>query len=176
MSLFCHIKCSKIKIDKFVSKDIIFRIQQKGDEMKVVAQRVLEASVKVDDKIVGKIGKGIMLLVSFTEGDDIKNIEYMAKKVANLRIFDDNSGIMNLSVQDINGKVLSVSQFTLYGDALKGNRPSYIKALNGDKARDLYELFNEKLKEFVPVETGVFKADMKVSLINDGPVTIIIEK
>lgn len=144
--------------------------------MKVVVQRVLEASVKVDDKIVGKIDKGIMLLVSFTEGDDIKNIEYMAKKVANLRIFDDNSGIMNLSVQDINGKVLSVSQFTLYGDALKGNRPSYIKALNGDKARDLYELFNEKLKEFVPVETGVFKADMKVSLINDGPVTIIIEK
>ena len=145
--------------------------------MKVVAQRVLEASVKVDDKIVGKIGKGIMLLVSFTEGDDIKNIEYMAKKVANLRIFDDNSGIMNLSVQDINGKVLSVSQFTLYGDALKGNRPSYIKALNGDKAILLYDKFNNKLKEEnIKVETGIFGADMKVSLINDGPITIMLEK
>ena len=144
--------------------------------MKVVLQRVTNAKVEIKDKVVGKIDKGLLVLVGFTKNDTEENIKWIVNKLVNLRIFDDENGIMNLSIKDVKGQILSVSQFTLYGDALKGNRPSYIKALNGDKARDLYEFFNEKLKEFVPVETGVFKADMKVSLINDGPVTIIIEK
>ena len=100
----------------------------------------------------------------------------MVKKVLNLRIFDDENGIMNKSVLDIGGKIISISQFTLYGDATKGNRPSYVKALNGEEAVKLYDLFNEKLKEQIEVETGIFGAEMKVSLLNDGPVTIILEK
>ncbi len=144
--------------------------------MKIVVQRVIKSSVEVDKKIVGKIDKGLMLLVSFTKTDTEKNIDWMVNKVLNLRIFDDNSGIMNKSVLDVEGSILSISQFTLYGDANKGNRPSYINALNGDEAIKLYNLFNEKLKEHIKVETGIFGADMKVSLINDGPVTILLEK
>lgn len=144
--------------------------------MKIVAQRVKEAKVEVDKKIVGKIDNGLMLLVSFTNTDKEENIDWMVKKVLNLRIFDDSNGIMNLSVQDIKGSILSISQFTLYGDATKGNRPSYINALNGKEAVKLYDLFNEKLKQYIKVETGIFGADMKVSLLNDGPVTIILEK
>jgi len=144
--------------------------------MKVVVQRVSEASVRVDSKIVGEIGNGYMLLVSFTAGDDDKVIEYMINKIVNLRIMDDLDGVMNKSILDTKGSILSISQFTLYGDTKKGNRPSYIKALNGDEAIKLYELFNKKLSEFLHVETGIFGADMKVSLINDGPVTIILEK
>ena len=144
--------------------------------MKVVVQRVTEASVSVDNEIKGEIDKGLMILVGFCDGDDINTIDYMVKKIINLRIFDDENGIMNLSVMDIKGSILSISQFTLYGDCKKGNRPSYIKALGGDKATILYNKFNETLKNFVHVETGVFGADMKVSLINDGPVTILIEK
>ena len=144
--------------------------------MKIVVQRVSEAKVEVDKEVIGKIDKGLMLLVSFTQTDTEKNIDWMINKVTNLRIFDDESGIMNKSVLDINGSILSISQFTLYGDANKGNRPSYINALNGEEAVKLYDLFNEKLSKIIKVETGKFGADMKVSLTNDGPVTILLEK
>lgn len=144
--------------------------------MKVVVQRVTNAKVDIDNKTAGKIDKGLMLLVSFTQTDTEENVDWMIKKILNLRIFDDNNGIMNLSVQDVNGSILSISQFTLYGDATKGNRPSYIKALNGEEAIKLYDLFNNKLSEHIKVETGKFGADMKVSLTNDGPVTILLEK
>ena len=144
--------------------------------MRIVAQRVKEANVKVDNKVVGSIEKGLMLLVSFTQTDTEKEIDYMVNKVLALRIFDDENGVMNKSVMDIGGSILSISKFTLYGDASKGNRPSYIKALNGEEATKLYDLFNEKLRNHIKVETGIFGADMKVSLLNDGPVTIILEK
>lgn len=144
--------------------------------MKVVVQRVKNASVKVENKIVGQIEKGLLLLVGFTLGDNEEKIDYMINKILKLRIFDDECGIMNLSVDDISGSILSVSQFTLYADATKGNRPSYAKALKGDEAVKLYDLFNTKLKENIHVETGVFGAEMEVGLINDGPVTIILER
>ena len=144
--------------------------------MRIVVQRVAHSSVTVDGQIVGKIGKGLMLLVSFTKRDTEKEIDYMVNKVLNLRIFDDECGIMNLSVQDIKGEILSISQFTLYGDASKGNRPSYIKALNGEEATKLYDLFNDKLSNKIHVEKGMFGADMKVDLLNDGPITILLEK
>lgn len=144
--------------------------------MKVVIQRVKEAKVEVDKKITGKIDNGLLLLVGFTEGDNEEKIDYMINKILNLRIFDDENGIMNLSVKDINGSLLSVSQFTLYADTKKGKRPSYVNALNGDEAIILYDLFNKKLKEKINTETGIFGAYMKVSLINDGPITIVLEK
>ena len=144
--------------------------------MKVVVQRVKESSVKVDGKIIGKIGYGYMLLVSFTDGDNENIIDYMINKILNLRIMDDENHVMNKNILDIGGSILSISQFTLYGDTKKGNRPSYIKALRGEESIKLYDLFNSKLREFIHVETGQFGADMEVSLINDGPVTIILEK
>ncbi len=144
--------------------------------MKIVVQRVTNASVTVENKIVGEIGNGLMLLVSFTQTDTEANIDYMVKKVLGLRIFDDENGVMNKNVLETNGSILSISQFTLYGDATKGNRPSYVKALNGELAVKLYDSFNEKLRKSIKVETGVFGAEMKVSLLNDGPVTIILEK
>ena len=145
--------------------------------MKVVVQRCTKAQVEVDNNIVGKIDKGLMLLVGFTDTDDSNIIDYMVDKVINLRIFDDDNGIMNKSLLDTNGSILSVSQFTLYGDASKGRRPSYIKALSGDKAINLYNEFNNKLKEKnIHIETGIFGADMKVTLTNDGPITILLEK
>lgn len=144
--------------------------------MKVVVQRVKKASVKVSGKVVGKCGYGYMLLVSFTNGDSLKTIDYMVNKICNLRIMDDEFGVMNKSILDIKGSILSISQFTLYGDCKKGNRPSYIKALNGEEASKLYDLFNEKLSKLVPVQTGIFGASMDVSLINSGPITIILEK
>ena len=143
--------------------------------MKVLVQRSLNSNVSVQNKIVGKIEKGLVLLVGFTYGDTIKDIEYIIKKVLNLRIFDDENGVMNKSVLDINGEILSISQFTLYADAKKGNRPSYVKALKSDEAEILYNIFNEKLKEYIKVETGIFGSDMKVNIINDGPVTISLE-
>lgn len=144
--------------------------------MRVLVQRSLESSVTVDNKTVGFIEHGLVLLVGFTEGDTEEDISYLAKKVVSLRIFDDENGVMNKSLLDIKGSILSISQFTLYGDARKGNRPSYIKALNGTKASPLYDIFNQKLREYgVKVETGIFGADMKVSILNDGPVTIILE-
>lgn len=144
--------------------------------MKVIVQKSKEASVLIDNNIYNQISSGLVLLVGFTEGDSIEQISYLAKKVANLRIFEDENGIMNRSILDVGGEILSISQFTLYADASKGNRPSYIKALNGDAATKLYDAFNAELTKYVPVKTGVFGADMKVNLINDGPTTIILEK
>ena len=145
--------------------------------MRIIVQRCDDAKVDVDNKTVGAVGKGMMLLVGFTEGDNSTNIDYMVDKVINLRIFDDENGVMNRSLLDINGSILSISQFTLYGDASKGRRPSYVKALSGDKASLLYDEFNQKLRDKnVHVETGIFGAEMKVTFTNDGPVTIILEK
>ena len=145
--------------------------------MRVLVQRVRSANVKVDNKVVGEINHGLLLLVGFTQSDTSKEIDYMVDKVINLRIFDDENGVMNKSLLDTKGSILSVSQFTLYADAAKGRRPSYINALNGDKAIILYDEFNKKLKEKnVKVETGIFGADMQVELINDGPITIMLEK
>ena len=144
--------------------------------MKVVVQRVKEASVKVNQEIVGKCGYGYMLLVSFTNHDDSKVIDYMINKIINLRIMDDENKVMNKSILDIKGSILSISQFTLYADTKKGNRPSYINALKHEEASKLYDLFNQKLSKYLPVETGIFGEHMEVSLINDGPITIILEK
>ena len=143
--------------------------------MKVVVQRVKHSSVTVDEKIVGKIDNGLLVLVGFTYDENIENIEKMVNKIVNLRIFDDENGVMNKSLLDINGSILSVSQFTLYADTSHGRRPSYIKALNGEEAIKLYEIFNKELEKYVHVETGIFGADMKVDLLNDGPVTILME-
>ena len=145
--------------------------------MKVVVQRVSEASVSVTSSIVGKIDKGLLLLVSFTDGDNDEVIDWMVRKISNLRIFDDESGVMNLSILDVGGKILSISQFTLYANCKRGNRPSYINALGGEEAVLLYDKFNDKLRKCgLETEEGIFGEDMKVSLINDGPVTIILEK
>lgn len=143
--------------------------------MRVVVQRSKESSVSINNKIVGSIDEGLVILVGFTDGDKEENIDYIVKKIVNLRIFDDENHIMNKSILDVGGSILSISQFTLYADTKKGNRPSYIKAMKGDLATNLYDLFNEKLRKYVSVETGVFGADMCVSIKNDGPVTIIIE-
>ncbi|MEG1150259.1 MAG: D-aminoacyl-tRNA deacylase, partial [Bacilli bacterium] len=143
--------------------------------MKVVVQRSLESSVLVDNKIIGSIDKGLVILVAFTEGDTKEDIDYIINKVINLRIFDDESGVMNKSVLDASGSILSISQFTLYGNTKKGNRPSYLAALNGEFSSKLYDEFNTLLKEHIHVETGIFGADMKVSILNDGPITIIID-
>lgn len=144
--------------------------------MKTVVTRVKEASVTIDNKLISKINNGLLVLVGFTENDDESKIDYMVKKITNLRIFNDENNIMNKSVKDINGEILSVSQFTLYGDASNGNRPSYIKALKGEEAVKLYDLFNKKLNEIIKTKTGIFGENMEVESINDGPVTIIIEK
>ena len=145
--------------------------------MKVLVQRVTSANVKVNNKVVGEINKGLLLFVGFTQSDTTKEIDYMVDKVINLRIFDDENGVMNKSLLDTEGSILSVSQFTLYADSSKGRRPSYINALNGDKAIVLYDEFNKKLKEKnVKVEAGIFGAYMQVELINDGPITIMLEK
>ena len=144
--------------------------------MKTVVTRVNSASVKVDNKLISEIKNGILVLVGFTEEDNEDKIDYMVNKITNLRIFDDENGVMNKSIKDINGEILSVSQFTLYGDASKGNRPSYIKALKGEESVKLYNLFNKKLNNIIKTKTGIFGAEMKVESINDGPVTIIIEK
>ena len=144
--------------------------------MRVLVQRCDKANVKVDNKIVGQIDKGMMILVGFTSTDNSTNIDYMVDKVLNLRIYDDENGVMNKSILESGGSILSVSQFTLYADARKGRRPSYVNALNGEKAIVLYEEFNEKLKKHIHVETGIFGAEMKVELINDGPITIMLEK
>ena len=143
--------------------------------MKVVIQRVSDASVTIDNKVYNSINNGFMVLVGFTEGDNSSDIDYIVKKIVNLRVFDDENGVMNKSILDTNGTILSISQFTLYANTKKGNRPSYIDALKGELSTKLYDEFNEKLNEIVPTKTGIFGADMKVSLINDGPVTIIID-
>ena len=141
--------------------------------MRVVIQRTLESSVEVDNKIVGQIKNGLTLLVGFGKNDSSKEIDYMVNKIINLRIFNDEKNVMNKSLLQVGGEVLSISQFTLYADTSRGRRPSYFNARSA--ASYLYDEFNEKLKKHVNVETGIFGADMKVSLINDGPVTIILE-
>lgn len=143
--------------------------------MKLVIQRVTNASVEVDDKIVSEIDEGLMVLVGFGLNDTQREADYLAKKLAKLRIFPDENGKMNKSVIDINGKLLLVPQFTLYGKTKK-NRPSFHKALSPDKATILFDYFVEKCSELVEVETGEFGAFMKVSLLNNGPVTILLEK
>ena len=145
--------------------------------MRVLVQKSKQASCVVDGKTVGKIESGLVLFVGFTETDTIDNIKYLVKKVLNLRIFEDEFGVMNKSLlEQENKEVLSISQFTLYADTKKGNRPSYIKALIGNDAKKLYDLWNEELKKEVSVKTGIFGADMQISLINDGPTTIWLER
>ena len=143
--------------------------------MKIIVQRSKEASVSVNGKLINKIDKGLVLLVGFTHTDTTEDIDYLVKKVINLRIFDDENGIMNKSILDVGGEILSISQFTLYADSKKGNRPSYINALGGADAIKLYELFNKKLNELIETKPGAFGADMQLTLTNDGPVTIILE-
>ena len=144
--------------------------------MRVVIQRSLDSWVSVDQKMVGKIDHGLVIFVGFTEGDRIEDIDYLVNKVIHLRIFDDENGVMNRSLLDVQGSILSISQFTLYADTKKGRRPSYGAALKNEEANKLYNLWNQKLKEQgVYVETGIFGADMIVHINNNGPVTIMME-
>ena len=144
--------------------------------MRVLVQRSLKSSVSVDNKIVGKIDYGLVLLVGFTYGDSLEEIDYLINKVLHLRIFDDENGVMNRSILDTQGSILSISQFTLYADTKKGHRPSYVNALDSINAVKLYKIFNERLSKYVKVETGEFGAEMKVNITNDGPITILLEK
>lgn len=145
--------------------------------MKFVIQRVKEAEVNIDNKTVGKIDKGFVVLIGITHTDTKEIADYLIKKLINLRVFEDEKGKMNLSLNDVNGQLLLVSQFTLYADCSSGNRPSFTDAAKPNIANSLYEyIISECKKMNYKVETGVFGADMKVSLINDGPVTIILEK
>ncbi len=145
--------------------------------MKTVIQRVSKASVRIEGKIKSEINKGLLILVGIEDADTIEDIEFLCKKVVNLRIFNDENGVMNLSVKEIEGEILCVSQFTLHASTKKGNRPSYIKASKPEFAIPMYEQFCKTLEETLekPIETGIFGADMQVELINDGPVTIIID-
>lgn len=145
--------------------------------MKAVIQRVLESSVSVDGNVVGSSGKGYMILVGVCKGDTEKQADLLAKKTASLRVFEDENGKMNLSVLDVDGEILAISQFTLCADVKKGNRPSFTPSEEPVRANELYELYCEKLKEYgvKRVDKGVFGADMKVSLVNDGPVTICFD-
>lgn len=145
--------------------------------MRVVIQRVTEASVRVDGKVTGAINKGLLILVGIEDADTQEDIDWLTKKIVGLRIFDDENGIMNLSIGDVEGGLLAVSQFTLMASTKKGNRPSYIRASKGDFAQPMYEKFCQALEKESgkKVEKGIFGADMKVSLLNDGPVTIIMD-
>ena len=145
--------------------------------MRIVVQRCSRAEVRIDGRTVGQIGQGFMLLVGITENDTKAEAELLAKKIAQLRVFEDPEGKMNLAIRDIGGAILSISQFTLYADCRKGNRPSFIRAARPEQASPLYDYFNETLRESygLTVETGRFGADMKVDFINDGPVTILLD-
>lgn len=144
--------------------------------MIIVVQRVLEASVSVDDRVVGEIGRGLLLLIGIAEGDTPEDIDFLAEKCVHLRIFEDENGKMNRSLLDVNGEILAISQFTLLGNTKKGRRPSFIDAANPVKGEDYYNQFITKLRTYqVPVQCGIFGAMMEVSLINHGPVTLILE-
>ena len=143
--------------------------------MKVVIQRSKESSVIVDNKCVSKIAKGLVVLACFTEGDTESDMDYIIKKLLTLRIFDDENGVMNRSIEDTGGSILLVSQFTLYADTKKGARPSYIKSMKHDEAKIMFDKFTKKLSSHIPTYTGVFGADMTLNITNDGPVTIIID-
>ena len=145
--------------------------------MKVVLQRVKSASVTIDDVVVGAINQGYLLLVGVGPDDKIEDVQYLARKISGMRIFSDEDGKMNLSIHQVNGSILSISQFTLFADTKKGNRPSYTSAANPELAKSLYEELNTLLRDEygIVVETGVFGADMQVSLVNDGPVTILLD-
>ena len=144
--------------------------------MRVVLTTVLEASVKINDKLVAKISRGYLLLVGFTDGDDKEIVDKMVDKILSLRVFPDEHGQINISLQDVNGSILSVSQFTLYANASKGRRPSFVDALRPGEAEPLYDYFNEQLElKYGRLQTGVFGADMKVESINDGPFTLLLD-
>ncbi|URZ07138.1 D-aminoacyl-tRNA deacylase [Clostridium felsineum] len=144
--------------------------------MRAVVQKVTKSSVKVEGKVIGKIEKGLNVLIGITEGDTIQDIEYLKNKILNLRIFEDEEGKLNKSLKDVNGELLLISQFTLYGDCRKGRRPSFIEALSGDKAEKIYNKFVELCKEEIEnVQTGEFGAHMDVEIQNDGPVTLLID-
>lgn len=145
--------------------------------MRIVIQRVTYANVSVNQKIVGSIGKGLLVLVGVEDADQQEDVEWLAGKIVNMRIFDDADGVMNVSVKDIDGEILAVSQFTLHASTKKGNRPSYIRASKADHAIPMYEIFKEHLSLALgkPVAAGIFGADMKVELLNDGPVTITMD-
>lgn len=146
--------------------------------MRLVVQRVKYASVEVDKKVVGKIDEGFLVLIGIAPEDTTENADYLVKKLSNLRVFRDENDKMNLSIKDIDGELLLISQFTLYADCSQGNRPSFTNAAKPDKANELYEYFIDKCKKenIKKVETGIFGADMKVELLNNGPVTILLEK
>lgn len=144
--------------------------------MRIVIQRVSKASVSIDEEVVGQIARGFMVLVGVEEADSQEDVDYLVRKTANMRIFEDEEGKMNISLKDVGGQVLSISQFTLHANTKKGNRPSFVDAARPDHSLPLYEAYNEGLRqEGLIVETGEFGADMQISLINDGPVTIIID-
>ena len=144
--------------------------------MRVLVQRCSNAKCVVKNKNISEIDNGLMLLVGFTDTDNKDTILWMVKKILNLRIFPDENDVMNLSILDVKGSILSISQFTLYADTTKGNRPSYIKAMSGEKAKLLYEYFNKVLNDYVPTKGGVFGADMSITLTNMGPTTIMLER
>lgn len=144
--------------------------------MRVLVQRCKNGFCSIRGEKVASIDKGLVLLVGFTDGDSKDTIDWMVNKICNLRIFPDADSVMNLSILDVEEKILSISQFTLYADTKKGNRPSYIKAMNGAKAKLLYDYFNKKLREKVSLATGVFGEDMEIGLVNMGPTTILLER
>ena len=143
--------------------------------MRFLVQRVKEASVEANQQLVGKIQKGYLVLIGITHTDTEKEADFLVNKLINLRIFTDENDKMNLSIKDINGSILSISQFTLYADSKKGNRPSFINAMKPDEASKLYDYFNQELSKYIEVNTGIFGTDMKVEIYNDGPVTIILD-
>lgn len=144
--------------------------------MRAVVQKVSSSKVTVDGEVIGQINQGLLVLLGVTHDDTSKDVDYMVDKVTNLRIFEDENGKMNLSLKDIKGEILAVSQFTLYGDARKGRRPNFMNALGGEEAKKFYDKFIEMMKETgLKVQTGIFGADMKVDIKNDGPVTILLD-
>ena len=143
--------------------------------MKIIIQRVKQAQVSIEGQIHGQIQQGLLLLVGVGPEDQQEDLEYAVRKLVNMRIFSDDQGKMNLSVKDIRGEILSISQFTLFADTKKGNRPAFTGAAKPDMAESFYQDFNHELAKEVPVETGIFGADMQVELVNDGPVTIILD-